>query len=68
MPLEPAVEPQPGLVAGDGAHLDLTTGDAGAGLTLMARNLRDKLNRVHGIGVVRHADLRSSGGLPAGAR
>ena len=33
----------------------------------MARNLRDKLNRVHGIGVVRHADLRSSGGLPAGA-
>ena len=36
-------------------------------LTLMARNLRDKLNRVHGIAVVRHADLRSSGGLPAGA-
>ena len=33
----------------------------------MARNLRDKLNRVHGIGVVRHADVRSSGGLPAGA-
>ncbi len=38
-----------------------------AGLSLMARNLRDKLQRVHGIGVVRHADVRPSGRLPAGA-
>ena len=63
MTLEPAVQPKPGLVVGDGARLDAAEG---GGLTLMAPNLGDILNRVHGIAVVRHADLRPSGGLPAG--
>ena len=68
--LEPAVQPKPGIVVGDGAGLDLATqgaGDAfGAGLSIMARNLRDKLKRVHEIGVVRHIDVRPSRGLPTG--